>query len=558
MIHSLFFFIQIFILTIFISLSGNLLKRFLFKSDCELEFEEDGLYGFILIGFISLLINFFLPLNQIYNSIIFTLIFLIGIYLNFFNKFLKKILIKGLIISLLSFFILAYSTVNRPDAWLYHLPYSNIVNDSKIIIGVANIHERFAHISIFQYISSFFNNHIFLSNGILIPISLVVSFFFLYLFQEFNRNFLIKSKTVYSYLCFLFLILGFYAFNRYSEYGNDAQAHFYYLFFITILIKYFLIEKNNDYIKKIFILSSFIFLIKPTFIFIIIIPIFLFFYSQIKIKLFRSRSFLFSTIFVTLWLLKNFLTIGCLIYPLNFTCFNDVSWKAQNLEESALINEAWSKGWPDQKKNEELKKKEYIKNFNWLKTWSNKHLFFIIEKITPFVIFLILNFLIFFFTRSLKKNIFEKKMFFLLIFSFCFLIIWFLKFPVFRHGISQIYLLIILIFYFIYIKNINFNKPKIYFNYFKYFIFIFLFIVLFKNSLRIIDNENNKLIPNIYFAGKKNTDLTKVYNNQNIFTHYETKTGNLCGYSKSPCTHIRRNFLIKNFFGYQIYLIDKN
>ena len=67
-----------------------------------------------------------------------------------------------------------------------------------------------------------------------------------------------------------------------------------------------------------------------------------------------------------------------------------------------------------------------------------------------------------------------------------------------------------------------------------------------------------QLIPNIYFAGKKNTDLTKVYNNQNIFTHYETKTGNLCGYSKSPCTHIRRNFLIKNFFGYQIYLIDKN
>ena len=67
------------------------------------------------------------------------------------NDLLKKLLI----ISLISFLLVIYSTVNRPDAWLYHLPYSKIINEHKIIIGVANIHERFAHISIFNIFQVF-------------------------------------------------------------------------------------------------------------------------------------------------------------------------------------------------------------------------------------------------------------------------------------------------------------------------------------------------------------------------------------------------------------------
>ena len=69
---------------------------------------------------------------------------------------IKRNIKKSFIVTCISFLIIIYSTVNRPDAWLYHLPYSNILNEHKIILGVANIHDRFAHISIFQYISSFF------------------------------------------------------------------------------------------------------------------------------------------------------------------------------------------------------------------------------------------------------------------------------------------------------------------------------------------------------------------------------------------------------------------
>ncbi len=555
-VNSIAIFSQIFVLTIFISLSGYVFRKLVINYNHLSKFEEDGLYGFVLIGFVSLLLNFIIPLNIFNNSLFFILIGSIGLYLGFFNQEKKFIFKKSFLISLIAFVLIIYSSVNRPDAWLYHLPYSSILNEHKIILGVANIHERFAHISIFQYISSFFQNYIFLLNGILIPISLVASFFFVYIFKEFNENFFSKIKTIYSFLCFLILILSLYAFNRYSEYGNDAQSHLYYFFFSIILFKYLLIKKSADILKELFVLSVFIFLMKPTFILVALIPLFLFLNFNKKEKIIKSFSLFFSCIFFILWIGKNFLTTGCLIYPLNLTCYDKVSWKVTNLDQNIIVNEAWSKGWPDQNKQKFLKKTEYIKNFNWVETWSNNHLLFVIEKILPVLIFLIINFLFFYFTKSLKKNIYKKNLLSLLFFSFCFLFLWFSKFPVYRLGISQIYLFFILISYFVFIKNLNPTRLFSLYKYLKSLIFFVAIVVLLKNSIRIYDNDNNKLMPNIYYGMSNENRIQKIYNKRDVFTHYSTKDNDLCGYSKSPCTHINRNFFVTEYLGYKIYRIE--
>ena len=548
-------FLQIFILAVFLSLSGFVFRKCIINFNHLTRFEEDGFYGFLLIGFVSVFLNFFIPLNLIYNSIFFLIIILVGIYLGFFNLNKKEIIKKGLIISVISFLILIYSNVNRPDAWLYHLPYSSIINDHKIFLGVANIHERFAHISIFQYISSFFYNYFFFQNGILIPISLVASFFFVFVYVEFKKYFFLTKTLKYSYINFLILILSLYSFNRYSEYGNDAQSHFYYFFFTILLFKYLLVKKDTYAIKELFFLSLFVFLTKPTFIFILLIPFFLFLNLIKKEKFIKSTSFLFYSFFFTLWIIKNILTTGCLIYPLSFTCSSSILWKTSNLNQNVIVNEAWSKGWPDQETNI-LKKSEFIKDFNWVETWLNNHFIFILEKILPVLIFFIINFLIFYFTKSLKKNSYNKNIVYLFIFSFCFLLLWFVKFPVYRLGISQIYVFIILSFYLIYIQNLNSIKLSLSYKYFKYFVILVVVIVLSKNFVRINDNKFNPLMPNIYYNDKKNDAIKQIYNSKNIFTHYTTINGDLCGYSKSPCTHIDRNFLIKEYFGYKIYLIN--
>ena len=74
------------------------------------------------------------------------------------------------------------------DAGLYHLPFISIVNENKILIGLANLHFRFGHISIIQYGSAFFNNHIFGNEGILILTSnIFLIFYFLFKINfEFN------------------------------------------------------------------------------------------------------------------------------------------------------------------------------------------------------------------------------------------------------------------------------------------------------------------------------------------------------------------------------------
>ena len=200
------FFFQIFITTFFLASCGFLFRKVIINSNHQLKFEEDGLFGFILIGFLSVLLNFFSPLSLLLNSIIFLLILILSLYFGIFSRLNKSLFKKILITSLIAFLLIIYSNVNRPDAWLYHLPYSKIINEHKIIIGIANLHSRFAHISIFQYISSFFNNYLLFKNGVLIPIALVASFFFTFAYNEFVKNFKLKPYRIYSYVVFLILV----------------------------------------------------------------------------------------------------------------------------------------------------------------------------------------------------------------------------------------------------------------------------------------------------------------------------------------------------------------
>ena len=164
------------------------------------------IYGFIFLSFISLIFNFFVPLSKNINSI-FSII-LIGYFFNRYleNKYSYKIFYYFLIITFFSSLILIFSEANRPDAGLYHFPFIKILNDSKIIIGLSNIHFRFGHISIIQYLNAFNFNHLFGPNGILIPQSIAVVSVICYFFKEFTielkKN---KNSQLIFYLFFSFI-----------------------------------------------------------------------------------------------------------------------------------------------------------------------------------------------------------------------------------------------------------------------------------------------------------------------------------------------------------------
>ena len=147
---------QILLCSLFIVLNFYILGSFFANKIAHhniiCKFSLSSIMGAVLVSFISLFINFFFPINQIIGNIFltfFTIIFLVFFY---FEKNKFDILFYSFVVSILVTILILYSNINRPDAGLYHLPYIQLIQENKILLGIANIHFRFGHISILQYL----------------------------------------------------------------------------------------------------------------------------------------------------------------------------------------------------------------------------------------------------------------------------------------------------------------------------------------------------------------------------------------------------------------------
>ena len=69
-------------------------------------------------------------------------------------------------------------------------------------------------------------------------------------------------------------------------------------------------------------------------------------------EIFKEKKIYFSLIFLVLWLIKNLLVSGCLVYPVKKTCLGHVEWTdLKKVEYVSNENEAWTKNWPSFRKN---------------------------------------------------------------------------------------------------------------------------------------------------------------------------------------------------------------
>ena len=146
-----------------------------------------------------------------------------------------------------------------------------------------------------------------------------------------------------------------------------------------------------------------------------------------------------------MWILKNLLTTGCLVYPVKLTCFNNFKWT--NLDEVQRISsdsEIWSKGWPEytnfqNNNNLQIDSKKFLENFNWVKFWSFVHFKYILKILLPYFLLLIIMFILcFYFLKKKELNPIEKKIKLLLVILLITIILWFLKTPIYRYGYSYI------------------------------------------------------------------------------------------------------------------------
>lgn len=536
-------------------------------------FFKCGLYGIIFISFVALFINFFFELNKNINTIIFSFFF---IYIFFTQKkFVTKILFISIPVAIICSLLLIFETTYRPDAGLYHLPYTNILNNEKIIIGLSNIHFRYGHTSIIQYLSAINNNWIFNDKGIIIPSATIFSYFLLYLFHEL-KNEINKLILFFNFAVFAFLCLKL---NRYSDFGNDAPAHIFYFFLISLTLKSY--EKfNKKNMGEILTIGAYIVFNKITLFLGSFIPVIILIFKK-KIKLFDFKIILFLTIFSLSFFTKNLLVSGCFAFPIEKTCINKVFWydldgnRGSNAKATMMENEAWTKGWSDQTENRK-NFEEYLSNLDWIKLWSKNHGKRTLNKLIPFLLFLIIFLLLISKLSRDKKNhdtqnnfsLYKKIFIGLLIINIAGSVMWFFKFPVFRYGSSYLISTIALFSTIIYwnkIKLIDVLKLKKIISY----LTIFLLVVLIsKNFLRIFKNHENAYNhspwPKIYAEDKFNMKkITRPIFKDKKIIFYQSTNG-LCYYNSAPCTHMldsQYNISEINFkmmFQYKIYYFKRD
>mgnify|MGYP006095570777 FL=1 len=541
---SFIFYVSYFILGIFI------FEKFYSKLNI-LSLFECTLIGIFAISFIALFINFFSALTPAVNLCI-----LVGkLSLIFFIK--KKnfhFLLKYSLIFALALIVFTYYGRNPEDAGLYHLSYISILNNEKISFGITNFHTRFGHTSLVQYLSAvsyipILSKHIIISqNNFIYCLILLI---FLKRFKiNLNRNEIYAASYNFLSLSYISLKLA-----KFSDWGNDLAPTIMTLYLISFLIDYLSrkqkISQFSYYYFYLITLLIFIAFSKPSYI-ILFSSIFLLLLKVKTIKYFFNFKLIsFFTVLVSIIFLKNLIISSCLFYPIPFTCV-DTMWSAgelNNVEKIYLNAKSWAMSISDSKN---LYAAEiFIKNFNWLESWSQKHLLKIIEKIFSFIFFVSIIFILFSRVLRIKKNLELKFSFhkYLLFYSLLCVFIWFTTAPLYRYGEGFIIATVILLIIPFFARSINIRSHE-YKKLYKITLVIIISTIATKNFLRILNEPEKNIVPKT-FELKKLNNMT--FNKQKIFFY----NGNSCFYPKySPCLKnmpdgLKNILLIKN---YKIYL----
>ena len=189
-----------------------------------------------------------------------------------------------------------------------------------------------------------------------------------------------------------------------------------------------------------------------------------------------------SIIIPSLWFFQNYIISGCLIWPIEFTCFKNN--ELAQIETNAI--EAFAKGDINISTN-------ILNSYDWINIWIKNHSTKMVE--TYLLYFLLMTIPIFYtyflvVTKSinLQKNAFSifKEINFLFLFLITILtnLIWFFNAPAYRFGIfyNLTLLILLLLPFWKIIFDINFEYLK---KFCKFILVFSLLFFLFENTKKI-------------------------------------------------------------------------
>ena len=510
-----------------------------------------GLVGISFLTIISYASSLFIAHSYIFNFVI----ILLGILmLIIFNKNIinlrKEILNFIIIFGVLSIFILIGKT--HDDFSYYHFAYSQLITEYPHPIGMGQLNNGFRHPSSLFFLSSMFY----------LP---KISFYLFHIapayFLGFTNLFLLKyifDKNIFqdfkfinllNLIFFIFINVFFY---RLSEHGTDRSGLI--LAICTIILLFTIINLSpmsffdtESNIKFFGIILCLLISLKPFY--LIYGPFFLVlllnkYTRNIVLKLLISRAFIYCLLFILFIFFYTFINSGCIIFPLEFTCFQNLYWSTslETVEGVRTWYELWAKGGANPHYFVE-NKKEYISGLNWISNWVDIYFF---NKVSDFLLSLSILFIIFYLTFFLKKEnrIFKKNnnhyLVIYLLIIFCF-IEWFMNHPSLRYGGYHLLPLILYVPLCLYLSNFNFDI-----NFFRkralILILITLTIFVSRNFSRLI-KEHNQYNYNPLINTKYKIDYNLLFN---INKWFKINLNNQDGLSK---------YKVVNFLGSSFIII---
>ena len=506
---------------------------------------EQPIIGLIVTAFVAQLINFFLPLSDI---LIYLNILIIIIYLLFDFKKIHDLKSLSTYISVPIFFLVLasiYGSSFSDDLNHYH--HGSILNldANNYIVGSNSLHRMYGFSSLWLILHSYFNFDYSRLQDIHILNGLIFFLFLSFVSAEIIKEIQNKRETIYLPILIFSLLFVLIKYTRLKEFGIDRPAFLIFFYIVLFYIKHIALnfkDNTSDQFKiSVFFLlsliSTFLVFTKIIFIFTIFFPLTVFLLIKKKNLIIKNPLFyIFGLIYIS-YFIKNFLISGCLVYPVESFCFSKISWyESETIRNLSFGAEVVNKSFHQY--DGELADFQYIKNFNWVKTWYSRNyneLFDFLSLISLIFIITILNF-----KKSLATNTNKEKLHFFslaIIFIFSFLLL-FLKTPVIRMSHHVFYLLFV-----IFIMN-YFRERVIIINKKAIFLLILLaFTINFsKNMIRI--KKANYINDPIFILKKSGLYNMAVKNKIENFVYYKGWIGGSpIGNSKLDDYNYKKRFI---------------
>lgn len=267
---------------------------------------KEGLAYTMIMGIFTLstlwtLVSFFVPLNLYVES----LSVIIGFLLFFYYQGFKNIysFLKGtnlVLLGLTCIFILAISSFYPYilDHFGYYIPSIQWLTEAGLVKGMANLDLILGQMSIWHIFQAGFSS---ISDPFLRINAFLLILYSIYIFE----------KKQWFQLCFIPILVAF---------TQSPSPDLPVIVFSIILVNEIIHQNKNVFL--LFALSSFIFAIKPTAIWV---PLFSFLYGIFILK--KNIRFLsLGLVIIGLFIYKNIWTFGYPIFPMDLIDFN-LSWK---------------------------------------------------------------------------------------------------------------------------------------------------------------------------------------------------------------------------------------